>query len=320
MRILFLGTPGFAVPTLEKLISWSGCQVVGVVAQPDRPAGRGNKMHPPPTKVLAEKHAIPVLQPERLSRAPEVVEQMQALKPDVLVMVAFGQILKKAVLEMAPLGVVNLHGSLLPKYRGPAPINWAIINGETITGATTMFSDKGVDTGAMLLQQEIAITPNMTSVQLAEKMSLEGAELVIKTLEGIVNGSVQPQVQDESQATYAPLLTREMGEIDWSKPAEQIHNLVRGLQPWPGTSTTYNGAALKVVSTRLPQKNNGGNEVYPAGSIVLSGGEVFVCCGDGSQRLELADVQPANKARMSARDWANGVRLTSGSKLGIKPE
>lgn len=334
MRVLYLGTPQFAVPTLEKLIAWPECQVIGVVTQPDRAVGRhGSQLQKPPTKIVAEQHGIPVLQPERLSKAPEIVEQMKALQPDVLVMVAFGQILRKVVLEMAPMGVVNLHGSLLPKYRGAAPINWAIINGEKVTGATTMFSDVGVDTGAMLLKCEIPITPEMNAVELAEVMSVQGAELMIETLSGIKSGAVKPEPQDDSKATMAPMLAKEMGVIDWTKRAEDVHNLVRGLVPWPGTQTSYNGQVVKVVRTVAPAARAGEDRGAPrsvanvgasnsgdsvgaprAGEVVSIGETVEVACGEGT--LHIAEVQPANKAKMKARDWANGARLAVGTVLG----
>lgn len=317
MRIIYLGTPEFAVPTLEKLIAWPHGEVVAVVTQPDRPAGRGRHVFAPPTKLLAEAHGIKVLQPEKLSKSPEIVQAMRDLNADIMVMVAFGQILKKEVLTMAPHGVMNLHGSLLPKLRGAAPINWAIINGETQTGNTTMFSDAGVDTGKMLLKQKVPIGPDMTAEELAETMSVVGAGLVIETLERIRNGTIEPLEQDDSQATFAPRLTKDMGQIDWKKSAQEIHNLVRGLYPWPGTFTHLNGAVLKVVSTRTADGSVGGAGTAP-GTIVTEGGKVMVACGTtGGELLELVEVQPINKARMSARDWMNGARLKSGVLVGV---
>lgn len=317
MRIIYLGTPEFAVPTLEKLIAWPHGEVVAVVTQPDRPAGRGRHLFAPPTKLLAEAHSIPVLQPEKLSKSPDVVQAMRDLQPDIMVMVAFGQILKKEVLTMAPHGVMNLHGSLLPKLRGAAPINWAIINGETHTGNTTMFSDSGVDTGKILLKQKVPIGPDMTAEELAETMSVAGAELVIETLERIRNGTIEPLVQDDSLATFAPRLSKDMGQIDWKKSAQEIHNLVRGLSPWPGTFTLMNGAVLKVVSTRTVSGSVDGAGTTP-GTIVSDSGKVLVACGTtGDDWLELLEVQPPGKARMSARDWMNGARLKSGVLVGI---
>lgn len=317
MRIIYLGTPEFAVPTLEKLLAWQHCKVVAVVTQPDRPAGRGKHIFAPPTKMVAEAHNIPVLQPEKLSRSPDVVQAMRDYQPDILVMVAFGQILKKEVLTMSPLGVLNLHGSLLPKYRGAAPINWAIINGETTTGNTTMFSDSGVDTGPMLLKQKIPITADMNAEELSETMSRAGADLVIETLERLRTKSIQPIVQDDSEATFAPRLTKEMGLIDWNKSAQEIHNLVRGLYGWPGTYTMFNAGVLKIVSTRT---TIGGTvpSGTKSGTIFVEAGKVMVACGTaGDDMLELIDVQPPNKSRMSAKDWANGARLKTGVAVGV---
>jgi methionyl-tRNA formyltransferase len=315
MRVIYLGTPEFAVPTLEALVSWPEAEVVAVVTQPDRPVGRGHKVQKPPTKVVAEAHGITVFQPEKLSKSPETVEAMRALHPDVLVMVAFGQILKKPVLEMAPMGVVNLHGSLLPRYRGPAPINWAIINGESVTGLTTMLSDAGVDTGPMLLKQSVHVGPDMTAEELSGVLASIGAPLVVETLRRLKAGTLVPEAQDDRLATHAPLLKKEMGAIDWSSPAAAIHNLVRGLVPWPGAYTFHEGSLLKlwksaVASRTLPVP-------VASGTVVSLGAGIQVACGpDGRQVLELMEVQPANRARLRARDWANGVRLQAGTILG----
>lgn len=318
MRILFLGTPEFAVPSLQKLLDWKEATVVGLVTQPDRPAGRGNKIIPPPSKVLAEKHGIPVLQPERLSKAPDIVQAMRDLNPDILVTVAFGQILKKSVLEMAPHGVMNVHGSLLPKYRGAAPINWAIINGEKYTGITTMFSDAGVDTGDMLLKSDpVAITDEMDAGSLAEILSVVAADLLVRSLEKLMKGELVRQPQDNDEATYAPRLTKEMGCIDWHKSGEEIHNLVRGLAPWPGTYTHIAGIgrdetgssseqALKIMKTRISQKREKAAE---PGGIISSSGSFLVACGPaGMDTLEVLEVKPANKGTMSATSWLNGLR------------
>ena len=319
MRIIYLGTPEFAVPTLEKLFAWRHGEVVALVTQPDRPAGRGKHIFPPPTKVVASAHGIPIFQPEKLSRSPETVQAMRDLKPDVLVMVAFGQILKKEVLTMAPMGVVNLHGSLLPKLRGAAPINWAIINGETETGNTTMFSDSGVDTGHMLLKQVVPITPNMTAEELAETMSIAGADLVIQTLEQLVAGTLRGTPQDDAGATFAPRLSKDMGQIDWKQPAQKIHDLVRGLYPWPGTFTHLNGTTVKIISTSIVEHDPPDNQEVdlPCGSIIAAGKHVYVTCGEaGKELIELLEVQPPNKARMKATDWVNGSRLKTGVLLG----
>lgn len=318
MRIIFLGTPQIAVPTLEKLIDWPKGEVVGVVTQPDKPSGRGKHLHMPPTKVTAEDFGIPVLQPVKLSKSPETVEAMKALNPEVLVMVAFGQILKQPVLEMAPFGVVNLHASLLPKLRGPAPINWAIINGESSTGITTMFTDAGVDTGDMLLKREVPIEKDMNAEELAHVLAKAGANLIIETLEHMLVGSLRPEKQDDSQSTHAPMMNKDLGTINWAKPAQEIHNLVRGLVPWPGTATVYQDKPLKIIQTRMPYGLvDISDTTRKPGEITKIDDVLTVACGkDGSDRLEIIQVQPANKTKMQAKDWANGVHLKPGQAIG----
>jgi len=315
LKVLFLGTPEFAVPTLSELIAFPKTEVVGVVCQPDRPAGRGNKVHVPPVKEIAVKHNIPVLQPVKLAKEPDVVAAMRKLEPDLIVMVAFGQILKKEVLDIPKRGVMNLHGSLLPKWRGAAPINWSIMNGDTVAGITTMFTDVGVDTGPMLLKAEVPLTDEMTSIDLAQILSTVGAKLVIETIEKMLDGSLVAQPQDDSQHTYAPILSKEMGVIDWHWDAKKIHNRVRGLQPWPGTVATHKGSPLKVWSTKV---QSGDHSSTKAGTIFLEGNHLLVACGEeGTQRLELIEVQPANKKRMAAQAWANGVHLKSGQECFV---
>lgn len=312
MRIIYLGTPEFAVPTLEALLCDPEFEVVAVVCQPDRPKGRGNKMEAPPTKQVAEKHGIKVFQPIALAKAPEVVEAMSELKPDILVMVAFGQILKKAVLTLAPLGVVNVHGSLLPKLRGAAPINWAIINGDTMTGVTTMFTEAGVDTGPMLLKAEIPISEEMTASELSKTMSHVGAALLIDTLKRLKAGTLEPQRQDDSQFTYAPILTKEMGHLDFTRGAKDLHNLVRGLTPWPSTYAKLGGATVKIIKTRPADKGAPAN----CGTIFNEHGRLFVACGEnGEERLEILTLQPESRGQMEAKNWLNGVRLEEGACL-----
>lgn len=313
MRVLFLGTPDFAVPALERLIAWKEVQVVGLVTQPDRPSGRGKNLVAPPTKLVAASHGIPVLQPERLSKAPDVVQAMRDLMPDVLVTVAFGQILKKDVLYMARHGVINVHGSLLPYYRGAAPINWALINGESVTGVTTMFSDPGIDTGKMLLRKEIPLPKNMNADELADTMAHVGADVLIETLTQLQQGTLEAKEQDHALATMAPRLTKEMGKIDWTKSAEQLHNLTRGLYPWPGTFSPFKGAVLKVIKTAVAEQSE--TEALQ-GTITSVGKHIIVACGEsGKDRLELLEVQPANRAAMKAQDWANGAHIKQGEIL-----
>ena len=246
---------------------------------------------------------------------------LRVLTPDLIVMVAFGQILKKAVLNLPRMGVVNLHGSLLPAYRGAAPINWAIINGDRETGITTMFTEAGVDTGPMLLKKFLPIEPDVDAEVLAKHMSIAGAELVIETVEKLASDSLTPEKQDDSRATYAPILTKDLGHIDWNNSASSIHNLVRGLIPWPGTITTFRGELLKIwkTSTELPagEFTAGTHSPVRPGQIIVNHKEVLVACGaDGTDAVRLLVVQPLNRARMSALDWVNGARLTSGERLG----
>lgn len=321
LRIVFLGTPEFAVPTLEALINHPNVEIIAVVTQPDRPSGRGQKMHVPPTKRVALLHNIPVLQPESLAKSPETVEMLRVLNPDLIIMVAFGQILKKAVLNLPRLGVVNLHASLLPAYRGAAPINWSIINGDRETGITTMFTEAGVDTGPTLLKKFLPIDPDIDAEELAKQMSIAGAKLVIETLEKLMADALKPERQDDSRATFAPILTRELGNIDWHNSASNIHNLVRGLVPWPGTVTIFRGELLKIwkTSTELPQGQftSGHHDSLQPGTIIVENKTVLVRCGnEAADALRLVTVQPVNRARMAAIDWANGARLKGGERLG----
>ena len=331
MRVIFLGTPEFAIPALERLINWPKCQVVGVITQVDKPSGRGHKLQPPPVKVLAESHGIPVFQPLKLSKSPEIIDDLQALKPDVLVTAAFGQILRKNILELAPLGVINVHASLLPKYRGAAPINWALVNGETTTGITTMFSDPGIDTGTMLLKRSIDIDSDINAIELAHKLSQIGGELLIETLDALERGTLKPIIQNHELASYAPMLKKEMAIIDWHWEACKIHNHIRGMQPWPGAVTTYDGITLKLLRSKIPEQSpvsasenaqNGmpRSKLVP-GSVMVNRSGVFVSCGaSGEQLLELLEVQPPNKGRMKAHDWANGLHLNNTSgQLRFQP-
>ena len=236
MRILFCGTPHFAVPTFIHLLAQPDIEIAAVITQPDRPRGRGKHISASPMKTAAIAASIPVHQPEKI-RSPEARNLLQQLAPDCIVIIAYGQIIPAALLTIPKLGWINLHGSLLPKYRGAAPINWAIANGETQTGLTTMRIDTGMDTGDMLLQQEIDIAPEETAPELAASMAEAGAPLVLATLRGLVSGNLVPRPQDNDQATYAPLLKKEDGRIDWDLPAQQIYDRMRGFTPWPGAWT-----------------------------------------------------------------------------------
>ena len=319
MQVVFFGTPDIAIPTLEALIAHEDINVLAAITQPDRPSGRGHKLQAPPVKLLCEKHNIPVFQPEKLSKAPAVLEALHKLQPDLIIMVAFGQILKKDILALPKYGVINLHASLLPAYRGAAPINWAIINGDTITGITTMFTEAGVDTGPMLLKEEIALDANINSHELTKIMADQGAKLTIRTIEQLIAGTLKAEPQNNEKATYAPILLKSMGKIDWSHPANKIHNLVRGIIPWPLAFTTFRGSPLKIWSTKLveqeelsllPQNNT------KHGEIISINKQLFVCCGENTW-LEIKEVQPLNKPRLAAKDWSNGIHLDTNDKFQL---
>lgn len=316
-KVVFFGTPEIAVPTLEALIKHKQMQVFAVVTQPDRPSGRGQKLQAPPVKLLCQKYGITVFQPQKLSKAPEVVEELRKLEPDFIVMVAFGQILKKEVLALPKIGVINLHASLLPAYRGAAPINWSIINGDTTTGISTMFTEAGLDTGPTLLKEEIPIDIDMTSQDLTNIMAERGAALTVKTLEELLAGNLKAQEQDDRKATYAPMLNKELARIDWSQSAIKIHNLVRGLIPWPLAHTSFRNSPIKIWRTGLVENSKveklPKNNLEP-GSIVSNNKEIYAYCGENTW-LEIKDLQPINKSRISAKDWSNGIHLQVDDKF-----
>ena len=309
MRLVFLGSPAFAVPTLEKLVE-SGARVLEVVTQPDRPRGRGQQAGAPPVKEAALRLGLPVYQPERVRR-PEAVERLRGLAPDAMVVVGYGQIIPQSAIDIPRFGIINVHASLLPKYRGAAPMQWAIANGETRTGVATMRIDAGLDTGDVLLTAETAIGPAETAIELGARLALLGADLLIRTLEGLEAGSLAGRKQDPAEATYAPLLKKEDGRISWDLPAAAIHNRVRGFQPWPGAYTAFRGQTLRIWKSR------------PAAASCLAGqaagrlaslAPLVVGCGAGA--LELIEVQLEGRRRMSAADFANGHRLTENDVLG----
>lgn len=305
-RIIFMGTPEFACPTLQTLLDRNE-NVVAVFTQPDRPKGRGQKLQAPPVKELALQHDIPVYQPAKV-RAPEVIEQISALKPDLIVVIAFGQILPKALLDIPPQGCVNVHASLLPRYRGAAPLNWCIVNGETETGVTTMLMDVGLDTGPMLLKKATPISPEEDIQSLHDRMSQLGAKLLGETLDGLKAGQIVPEAQDDSQSCYAPLLKKEHGLIDWQKPAETIHNQIRGLSVWPGAVTWLEAAPLKLYRTSV------GHGTGTPGTIITSGkGGIEVACGKGS--LNIHELQAAGSKKMDATSFLAGHPLATGTLL-----
>jgi methionyl-tRNA formyltransferase len=311
MRLVFLGTPAFAVPTLEHTVE-AGHQVLAVVTQPDRPRGRGQHPSPPAVKEAAARMGLAVRQPERV-RLPEAVEFLRALAPEAMVVVGYGQIIPQAVIDLAPLGIVNVHASLLPKYRGAGPVQWAILNGETRTGVTTMRIDAGLDTGDMLLKSWTEIGPDENAIELGQRLAAMGADLLVETLAGLAAGSIVPEKQDASQATYARLLKKEDGIVDWSLPALAIHNRVRGLQPWPGARTTFRGQTLHVWKSRLtPGPRPEGTR--PVAGRISAVKPLVVSCGSGT--LELVEVQLEGRRRISAADFANGQRLAENEILG----
>lgn len=310
MRIVFMGTPEFAVPSLKALIE-AGYEVVGVVTQPDRPVGRKKTMTPPPVKVCALENGIPVLQFERIRRK-EGREALEALQPDLFVTAAFGQILSQAVLDIPKQGTINVHASLLPEYRGSAPINWCILNAEQKAGVTTMMTNIGIDTGDMLLRDEVEIGENETAEELTVRLSELGAQTLLRTLKALEDGTLVPTPQDEEKSSYQPMLTKEMGEMDWNRPAQQLHNQVRGLYPWPGAYTFMDNGVLKVWVSRNVNQSTGA----PAGTIIQASPKegLFVACGEGV--LEIVEMQAPGSKRMNARDYLRGKPMQVGTVLG----
>ena len=310
MRLVFLGTPGFAVPILEACVQ-AGHEVAAVLTPPDRPRGRGqNAVAASPVKEAAAQLGLPVYQPERVRR-PEAVEYLRGIPSDAMVVVGYGQIIPQAVIDLAPLGIINVHASLLPKYRGAGPIQWAIVRGETRTGVTTMRINAGLDTGDMLLKAETEIGPEENAIELGQRLAMMGADLLVETLAGLEAGIIVPEKQDDALATLAPLLKKEDGAIDWTAPALAIHNRVRGLQPWPGAQTRFRGASLHVWKTKVSRSV--GEGVRPPGRFV-SLKPLVVACGEGE--LELLEVQLEGRKRINAADFANGQRLTENDRLG----
>lgn len=305
-----MGTPEFAVPCLKTILSQKH-EVAAVVTQPDRAKGRGKKLAPPPVKVLAEEAGIPVYQPERI-KTPEFTQILKDLKPDAIIVVAFGQILSQEILDIPPLGCINVHASLLPKYRGAAPINWCIINGEQVTGVTTMFMDKGLDTGDMIIKKETEIGENETAGELHDRLAELGASALAETLELLAKGTAPRIPQNDAEATYAPIMTKALGKIDWSKSACEIRNLIRGTYPWPGAFTTYNGKMFKIFHAEVCEQDRI-NERW--GIITKVEKDCIVAsCGKGS--LKILELQFENEKRMSAEAYLRGHEMSEGAALG----
>jgi methionyl-tRNA formyltransferase len=303
-----MGTPQFAVPTLQRIVA-DGHDVARVYTQPDRPKGRGHKLAPPPIKEAAIELGLALSQPERIRR-PELLAELSDLQADVMVVVGYGQIIPQTIIDLPALGIVNVHASLLPKYRGAAPIQWAIANGETVTGVTTMQINAGLDTGDMLLKRETAIRPGETAAELSERLARLGAELLSETLEGLSAGSIQPQPQNEDDATFAPILKKTDGLIDWEWPARKVADRVRGFSPWPGCYTTWRGQKLHIW--RADAHDIG---VGSPGSIHPAGRDLIVACG-ASTSLQIREVQLEGRKRMATAELLNGRPLITEEMLG----
>ncbi len=307
MNVIFMGTPDFAVPCLEKLIEYHN--VTAVFSQPDKPVGRKQILTPPPVKQCANEHNIAVFQPKSL-KDDEIAKQIEDMKADIIVVVAYGKILPKRILDAAKYGCINVHASLLPKYRGAAPIQWAVINGDKETGVTVMQMDEGLDTGDMLLVKKTDIGINETSEELFERLSIIGANALIEALDDIEKGKAKPTKQGEAKTSYAQKITKLLSPIDWNKSAFEVHNLVRGLQNWPCAQTKLNGKNIKIHKTVLSDIKGG-----KAGEIIDSNKKLIVSCGDG-KCVEILELQPDGKKRMDTKSFLAGNNVTVGTLLG----
>jgi methionyl-tRNA formyltransferase len=307
MDLIFLGTPAFAVPTLERMVD-AGHRVVAVFTQPDRPKGRGGQLNASPVKEAALRLGLPVYQPERIRR-PEVVEQLKQMNPDAMVVVGYGQIIPQAIIDIAPRGIINVHASLLPKYRGAAPIQWAVANGETRTGVTTMRIDAGLDTGDMLLKWETQIGAEEDALELGRRLSAAGADLLVQTL----RENPAPVKQDAAEATLAPILKKEDGEIDWNWTASKIFNRSRGFLPWPGAYSYFRGQMFHIWKSRVTSDALQGTP----GLMSAIEKRLLIACGERTE-LELIEVQVEGRKRMSAAAFMNGHHLKDDEMLGVK--
>ena len=310
MKLVFCGTPQFAVPTLQALIA-GGHEIALVVSQPDRPVGRSQQLTPPPVKQTALAAGLEITQPEKIKNNAAFRVMLEAIAPDAIVVVAYGRIVPPWMLSLPRLGCINLHASLLPKYRGAAPIQWAVATGEAVTGNTTMLLEEGLDTGPILLQQEIPIGPGQTAPELFEVLAKAGAPLVVKTLAGLDDKTITPKQQDHSKATLAPILTRDDGRIDFSKhTARELWNRWRGFQPWPGGSASVDGKKLIVLRMQVAQKDS------PAapGLVEVTDGTILVACAQATW-IEVTELQLEGKKRMTAAEFLRGSALKSGVRL-----
>ena len=307
MKLIFCGTPRFAVPTLSKLVE-AGFSVVLVVTQPDKPRGRGLELSASPVKQRAVELGLPLAQPAAIKNNEEFRQQLSAIAPEGIIVVGYGRIIPQWMIDLPPLGNINLHASLLPKYRGAAPIQWAIAKGEKVTGVTTMRIDAGLDTGDILLQQELPLNASDTSETIGPRLADIGAELMIQTLREMKDGKVQARVQDSSRATLAPILKKEDGRVLFSRTAYETVDRMRGFRPWPGAFAIFRGRTLNVLTASAVDQK------LPPGEIFVEGDQVLVGCGEDTA-LALGEVQMDGKKRMSARDFANGYHLKSGQKI-----
>lgn len=311
MKVIFMGTPDFAVGTLEALIE-AGHEVVLAVTQPDKPKGRGKEMQYTPVKECALKHDIPVFQPIRVREA-ECIEELRKYNADIMVVVAFGQILPKEILEMCTYGCVNVHASLLPKYRGSAPIQWAIIDGEEVTGVTTMQMDEGLDTGDMLLKTEIPVEPKETGGSLFDKLAQAGAKLCVETLEALQNGTVTPIPQGETTTAYAKMLDKQLGDINWNKTAVEIERLIRGLTPWPSAYTNWNEKVMKIWDAEVSDIDVEMEDAKPGTIVKVEKDAFYVQTGEGL--LKVCELQIPGKKRMDAGAFLRGYQVKVGEEL-----
>jgi len=309
LDLVFCGTPRFAVPTLEKLVA-AGFRVGLVVTQPDRPKGRGLELVASPVKHSALNLHLPIVQPDRIKTNDEFRAQLTAIRPNVIIVVGYGRIIPQWMLDLPALGNINLHASLLPKFRGAAPIQWAIAKGETVTGVTTMRIDAGLDTGNILLQQELRIAPDATSETIAPELASMGANLMVETLRGLRAGSIPSRRQDDSLASLAPILKKEDGLVDFSRSARETYNRLRGFQPWPGAYTKFRGKTLQIMKARPLDQS------LPPAELSVDGPRLLVGCAH-STALELIEVQLEGKKRTSAHDFIQGYRPQPGEVLGL---
>lgn len=307
LNLVFCGTPQFAVPTLERLVE-SGFDIRLLLTQPDRPKGRGLELVASPIKEAALRLGLPIYQPDKIKNNEELKSKLGEINPDAVIVVGYGRIIPKWMLDLPKHGNINLHASLLPKYRGAAPIQWAIANGETVTGVTTMQIDEGLDTGDILLQKEWPIASDDTAMTLAPGLAQIGGDLMVETLRGLEAGTIAARAQNDVHASLAPILTKEDGRIDFTRIAQEVYNRFRGFQPWPGAFTTFRGKGLNIALMKIA------SEISPYGHLLVKGGQLFVGCGAGSS-IELLEIQPEGKKRMRASDFIHGYRPQMGETL-----